>query len=131
MDAGPRFGPRLKTSLRYVSCSGAAIRCLRALSFAVSRNVAVRSKMSAFDRSAGLPAGHPDAQACALRAPVPARRGPMVVRTTRGTLFQSAVAVLPAAVAVLAMMAAAPQPIAAQTPYIPYFGKNQIRYDNF
>ena len=22
-------------------------------------------------------------------------------------------------------------PVAAQTPYIPYFGKNQVRYDNF
>jgi hypothetical protein len=55
----------------------------------------------------------------------------MDVRTTRGTRSTTAFAVLPAAVAVLAMIAAAPQPIAAQTPYIPYFGKNQIRYDNF
>ena len=28
-------------------------------------------------------------------------------------------------------MAASPGPAHAQTPYVPYFGKNQIRYDNF
>ena len=28
-------------------------------------------------------------------------------------------------------VAASPGPAHAQTPYIPYFGKNQIRYDNF
>ena len=27
--------------------------------------------------------------------------------------------------------ALAAEPAAAQTPYVPYFGKNQIRYDNF
>ena len=28
-------------------------------------------------------------------------------------------------------VAASPGPAHAQTPYVPYFGKNQIRYDNF
>jgi hypothetical protein len=36
-----------------------------------------------------------------------------------------------AAYAVAATMLLAPALAAAQTPYIPYFGKNQIRYDNF
>jgi hypothetical protein len=36
-----------------------------------------------------------------------------------------------AAIAVVAMVLLAPVLAAAQTPYIPYFGKNQIRYDNF
>ena len=33
--------------------------------------------------------------------------------------------------AALAAIAASATPVAAQTPYIPYFGKNQVRYDNF
>src|SRR5688572_28609164 len=33
--------------------------------------------------------------------------------------------------AALAAVAASATPVAAQTPYIPYFGKNQVRYDNF
>jgi WD40 repeat protein len=45
-------------------------------------------------------------------------------RTSRG-------AVLAVAVALLAALGLAPGPASAQTPYIPYFGKNQIRYDNF
>src|SRR5687767_3627910 len=41
-------------------------------------------------------------------------------------------ALLPAAAAaVVAAIVLAPLPAAAQTPYIPYFGKNQIRYDHF
>jgi len=36
-----------------------------------------------------------------------------------------------AAIAVVAAVLLAPGLAAAQTPYIPYFGKNQIRYDNF
>ena len=36
-----------------------------------------------------------------------------------------------AALAVVAAVMLAPVPALAQTPYIPYFGKNQIRYDNF
>jgi hypothetical protein len=36
-----------------------------------------------------------------------------------------------AAVVCTAVLAAAPVPAAAQTPYVPYFGKNQIRYDKF
>ena len=39
-------------------------------------------------------------------------------------------ALLSTAVAVLATVAS-PTPVEAQTPYIPYFGKNQVRYDNF
>ena len=39
--------------------------------------------------------------------------------------------ILVAAVAVAAALVLVPRPIAAQTPFIPYFGKNQIRYDNF
>ena len=39
-------------------------------------------------------------------------------------------ALLSAAVVVLATIAS-PTPVEAQTPYIPYFGKNQVRYDNF
>ena len=39
---------------------------------------------------------------------------------------------LPIVLAVLvAAIIAAPLPALAQTPYIPYFGKNQVRYDNF
>jgi WD40-like Beta Propeller Repeat len=47
----------------------------------------------------------------------------MSVRTRCGAL-------LPAAVAALVIIGA-PAPVAAQTGFIPYFGKNQIRYDNF
>jgi hypothetical protein len=39
--------------------------------------------------------------------------------------------VLPVAAAVAAILLFAPALASAQTPYIPYFGKNQIRYDNF
>src|SRR5688572_8216165 len=35
------------------------------------------------------------------------------------------------AVAFASAFALAVEPATAQTPYIPYFGKNQIRYDNF
>jgi hypothetical protein len=45
-------------------------------------------------------------------------------RTSRGAL-------LAAAVALIAALGLAPGLASAQTPYIPYFGKNQIRYDNF
>ena len=38
---------------------------------------------------------------------------------------------LPTAVALAAAVLLVPHLAAAQTPYIPYFGKNQIRYDNF
>src|SRR4051794_21601688 len=40
-------------------------------------------------------------------------------------------AVLSAIAAVAVALASLPQPAAAQTPYVPYFGKNQVRYDNF
>ena len=41
-------------------------------------------------------------------------------------------ALLPVTAAALAaVLTWAPQPAAAQTPYIPYYGKNQIRYDHF
>ncbi|MSO45523.1 MAG: hypothetical protein EXQ59_01980 [Acidobacteria bacterium] len=40
-------------------------------------------------------------------------------------------ALLPAAVALAVIFLSAPPLASAQTPYIPYFGKNQIRYDNF
>ena len=46
-------------------------------------------------------------------------------RTQCGTLLRLAVMALAVAVA------ASPGPAQAQTPYVPYFGKNQIRYDNF
>ena len=36
-----------------------------------------------------------------------------------------------AAVAFITALLLAPGQASAQTPYIPYFGKNQIRYDNF
>ena len=36
-----------------------------------------------------------------------------------------------AAIGLVTAMAASPGPAHAQTPYVPYFGKNQIRYDNF
>ena len=47
----------------------------------------------------------------------------MSVRTRCGAL-------LPAAVAAI-LATSAPSPVAAQTGFIPYYGKNQIRYDNF
>ncbi len=40
-------------------------------------------------------------------------------------------ALLPVAAALAVAVLFAPALAAAQTPYIPYFGKNQIRYDNF
>ncbi len=41
-------------------------------------------------------------------------------------------ALLPVAAAVVAAaIVFAPQPALAQTPFVPYFGKNQIRYTNF
>ena len=46
-------------------------------------------------------------------------------RTRCGTLLR------PAAMALAMMVAASSGPADAQTPYVPYFGKNQIRYDNF
>ncbi len=46
----------------------------------------------------------------------------MSTRTTCGLLLR--------VMAALALLAFA-VPVAAQTPYIPYFGKNQIRYDKF
>ncbi|MGH9346588.1 MAG: hypothetical protein ACRD26_04905 [Vicinamibacterales bacterium] len=48
----------------------------------------------------------------------------MSIRTRCGALLR------PAAL-VAAVFAVAPPDLAAQTQYIPYFGKNQIRYDNF
>src|SRR5262245_36912306 len=36
-----------------------------------------------------------------------------------------------AATAVAALVAFAPASVSAQTPFIPYYGKNQIRYDRF
>jgi hypothetical protein len=48
----------------------------------------------------------------------------MSIRTRCGAL-------LPTATLVAALLAGAPSIAAAQTSYIPYFGKNQIRYDNF
>ena len=38
---------------------------------------------------------------------------------------------LPVAAVFAVVLAFVAQPLAAQTPYIPYFGKNQVRYDNF
>ena len=32
---------------------------------------------------------------------------------------------------VASLLASTPKPVTAQTPFVPYFGKNQIRYDNF
>ena len=46
----------------------------------------------------------------------------MSTRTSCGILLR--------VMAALAFVAYA-VPVAAQTPYIPYFGKNQIRYDKF
>ena len=43
----------------------------------------------------------------------------MTIRTRLGHLFAVALAVTCAT------------SVAAQTPYIPYFGKNQVRYDRF
>src|SRR5688572_23063660 len=53
----------------------------------------------------------------------PARRRLMRNRTWCGTL-------LSAAAAVLAVVVSAPA-VEAQTPFVPYFGKNQVRYDHF
>src|ERR687897_2711327 len=53
--------------------------------------------------------------------PGPARRLFMRNRTSRGVSLLAA--------AFLALLA--PTAAFAQTPFIPYFGKNQIRYDNF
>src|SRR5262245_41925674 len=38
---------------------------------------------------------------------------------------------LPCAAVLAAALALAVEPASAQTPYVPYFGKNQIRYDKF
>jgi len=46
-------------------------------------------------------------------------------RTSCGALLQLA------AIGLALAVAASPGPAHAQTPYVPYFGKNQIRYDNF
>jgi hypothetical protein len=48
----------------------------------------------------------------------------MSVRTRCGAL-------LPTAALVAAILVGVPLDLAAQTPFIPYFGKNSIRYDNF
>jgi hypothetical protein len=50
----------------------------------------------------------------------------MRVRTRCGALVPAAIAVL-----ALAMTFGAPLDVTAQTQFIPYFGKNQIRYDHF
>ena len=49
----------------------------------------------------------------------------MRIRTRCGALLQAA------AMAFAAVWAFAPQAADAQTPFVPYFGKNQIRYDTF
>ena len=46
-------------------------------------------------------------------------------RTRCGALLHLAI------IGLVTAMAASPGPAHAQTPYVPYFGKNQIRYDNF
>ena len=46
-------------------------------------------------------------------------------RTRCGALLQLV------AIGLAMAVAASPSPAHAQTPYVPYFGKNQIRYDNF
>jgi hypothetical protein len=51
----------------------------------------------------------------------------MSIRTRCGAQLQVAFCALFA----LAAHCLAPPPAEAQTPYIPYFGKNQVRYDNF
>ena len=48
----------------------------------------------------------------------------MSVRTPCGALLR-------VTIAVAALVAFLPLAAAAQTPYVPYFGKNQVRYDNF
>src|SRR5262245_4492074 len=50
------------------------------------------------------------------------------VRTADGTRRRRVAGVVAALAAVLALT---PAMASAQTPYIPYYGKNQIRYDNF
>jgi hypothetical protein len=50
----------------------------------------------------------------------------MRIRTPRRAVLSTAIAAGLAAVIV-----GTTQPLAAQTPYVPYFGKNQIRYDHF
>src|SRR6266576_1807238 len=55
----------------------------------------------------------------------PARRSHMSNRTRCGVLLPVALAVVAAAILF------APQPALAQTPFVPYFGKNQIRYTHF
>ncbi len=58
-----------------------------------------------------------------LRGDALAKRGPMILRTRYGFTRAAATAAL--------LLAAASVDLAAQTPYIPYYGKNQIRYNNF
>src|SRR5512132_1086515 len=50
----------------------------------------------------------------------------MRTRNTRGTLAPLGIALL-----ALLMLGGAVQETFAQTPYVPYYGKNRIRYDNF
>jgi hypothetical protein len=49
----------------------------------------------------------------------------MRIRTRCGALLQAA------AMAITAALVTLPTPAEAQTPFVPYFGKNQIRYDDF
>ncbi len=49
----------------------------------------------------------------------------MMIRTQCGALVQAA------AIAFAAVWSFTPQAAEAQTPFVPYFGKNQVRYDNF
>ncbi len=50
----------------------------------------------------------------------------MRTRNTRGIVAPAAIALL--AIGFLAVVA---DQVSAQTPYVPYYGKNRIRYDDF
>ncbi len=55
----------------------------------------------------------------------------MRTRTSRGRLASAAIARLMFFVLVLVLAGGGVQELFAQTSYVPYFGKNRIRYDNF
>jgi len=50
----------------------------------------------------------------------------MRTRLLRGVLARAAAPAL-----AMVFLAAAARDLSAQTPFVPYFGKNQIHYDNF
>src|SRR5262245_38059946 len=66
-----------------------------------------------------------------LRGRRSTRSGEISPKLARENIRRRRRTLLPCAAVLAAALALAVEPASAQTPYVPYFGKNQIRYDKF